>query len=151
MIDFMEVELNPGGASSDRFSPVATWDFVITRANAGEKLRALAGNIGEIQDLRPSRVGSSGRAIQMQIVGSRGSKLVNGYSFRNALVCAIRFSPSRAHKIRMGRSPDLFFMARLGHGIGLCQVGAFGMAQAGKSYEEILKTYYTDVEIKKAY
>ena len=25
-----------------------------------------------------------------------------------------------------------------GHGVGLCQVGAFGMAQAGSSYEAIL-------------
>jgi stage II sporulation protein D len=38
-----------------------------------------------------------------------------------------------------------------GHGVGLCQVGAFGMARAGRSYEEILKHYYQGVEIRKAY
>ena len=32
-----------------------------------------------------------------------------------------------------------------GHGVGLCQVGAYGMAQAGSTYEEILKHYYTGI------
>ncbi|SHE96613.1 stage II sporulation protein D [Desulforamulus putei] len=34
-----------------------------------------------------------------------------------------------------------------GHGVGLCQYGAKGMALQGKSYEQILKHYYTGVEI----
>lgn len=35
-----------------------------------------------------------------------------------------------------------------GHGIGLSQDGANSMAQAGANYKEIIKHYYTDVEIK---
>lgn len=34
-----------------------------------------------------------------------------------------------------------------GHGVGLCQYGAKGMAAQGKTYEEILKHYYTGVQI----
>ena len=34
-----------------------------------------------------------------------------------------------------------------GHGVGLCQVGAFGMAQAGATFDEILKHYYTGVSL----
>ena len=34
-----------------------------------------------------------------------------------------------------------------GHGVGMSQSGANGMAQEGKNYREILKHYYTDVEI----
>ncbi len=36
-----------------------------------------------------------------------------------------------------------------GHGVGLCQVGAFGMAQAGSTFEEILKHYYTGVSLSR--
>lgn len=36
-----------------------------------------------------------------------------------------------------------------GHGVGMSQWGANAMAREGKNYEEILKHYYTDVEIKK--
>jgi SpoIID/LytB domain protein len=35
-----------------------------------------------------------------------------------------------------------------GHGVGLCSAGADGLARAGKSYIDILKHYYTGVEIK---
>jgi len=36
-----------------------------------------------------------------------------------------------------------------GHGVGMSQYGAQGMAQAGYTYDEILTYYYTGVEIKK--
>jgi stage II sporulation protein D len=35
----------------------------------------------------------------------------------------------------------------LGHGVGLCQYGAQGMALQGHSFEEILKHYYTGIEL----
>ncbi len=35
-----------------------------------------------------------------------------------------------------------------GHGVGMSQFGAKGMADKGSTYEEILKFYYTDVTIK---
>ena len=35
-----------------------------------------------------------------------------------------------------------------GHGVGMSQYGAKGMAEAGYSFMDILKFYYTDVEIK---
>ena len=38
-----------------------------------------------------------------------------------------------------------------GHGVGLCQYGASGMAAQGKSFEEILRYYYTGVDIKSIY
>lgn len=36
-----------------------------------------------------------------------------------------------------------------GHGVGMSQYGALGMAKQGKTYEEILKHYYKDTKIKK--
>ncbi|HYF76806.1 MAG TPA: stage II sporulation protein D [Symbiobacteriaceae bacterium] len=38
-----------------------------------------------------------------------------------------------------------------GHGVGMSQWGANGMAKAGKSYSEILKHYYTGVEISSVF
>ncbi len=37
-----------------------------------------------------------------------------------------------------------------GHGIGMSQYGAFGMAQQGSSYREILTHYYTGTEVSRA-
>ena len=38
-----------------------------------------------------------------------------------------------------------------GHGVGMSQWGANGMAQKGSTYDEILKHYYTGVKIEKIY
>ncbi len=38
-----------------------------------------------------------------------------------------------------------------GHGVGLCQVGAFGMAQSGSTFEQILQHYYTGIRLDTAY
>jgi stage II sporulation protein D len=38
-----------------------------------------------------------------------------------------------------------------GHGVGMCQVGAYGLARAGASYEKILKSYYTDISLTRLY
>lgn len=151
-IDFLEVQLNPTGASSDRFSPLATWKTTLTRSVVRQKLRSLAGKVGDILDLKPSRIGNSGRAVKMQIIGSHGSMEMNGYSFRNALGLRDTLFTITHTQNPDGSIESFTFNGRgWGHGVGMCQVGAYGMARAGRSYEEILKTYYTGVEIRKAY
>jgi stage II sporulation protein D len=151
-IDFLEVELNPTGASSDRYSPAASWDITITRSDMAEKLRPLAGNIGDLRDIKPARTGNSGRAVQILVVGSRASVTLNGYRVRNALgLRDTLFTLTREHNPDGSVSSFTFHGRGYGHGVGLCQVGAFGMARAGRGYEEILKTYYQGVEIRKAY
>ncbi len=151
-IDFLEVELNPTGASSDRFSPQATWETTLTRQTVSEKLRPLASNIGELKNLTPERLGNSGRVVQIRASGALGSQVLNGYRVRNALgLKDTLFTISRTRNPE-GEIESFTFNGRgWGHGVGLCQVGAFGMARAGLGFEEILKTYYRGVEIRKAY
>ncbi|MBZ5497915.1 MAG: SpoIID/LytB domain-containing protein [Acidobacteriia bacterium] len=151
-IDFLEVELSASGASSDRFSPVATWQTTITRAVVAEKLRSLAGNVGEVRDLKPARFGASGRVVQLEIIGSRGSVVVNGYKARGALgLRDTLYTLSRARTDDGSVASFTFDGRGWGHGVGLCQTGAVGMARAGRSAEEILKTYYQGVELRKVY
>lgn len=45
----------------------------------------------------------------------------------------------------------VFFGAGFGHGAGLCQAGAIGMAKEGYSYKDILKHYYPGAVIEKRY
>lgn len=63
---------------------------------------------------------------------------------------------------QLGLSSALFYFSELkgkvriltkglGHGLGLSQYGADVMAAEGKTYEEILKYYYTGVEIAEGY
>jgi stage II sporulation protein D len=152
MIDFLEIELSPAGTASDRYSPSATWETTLTKSAVADKLRNLAGNLGELNDLKPFRIGTSGRAVQIQAIGSRKSIVLNGYKVRGALgLRDTLFTITREFNPDGSVASFTFSGSGSGHGVGLCQVGAYGMAKAGQSYEEILKTYYLGVEIKKAY
>ncbi len=151
-IDFLEMELNPTGASSDRYSPEATWNVTFTRSALADKLRGLTNSIGEFVDIKPSRIGESGRVVQVQVVGSRRSVDLLGYRVRGALgLKDTLYTITREHNWDGSIAKFTFNGRGFGHGIGLCQVGAFGMAREGRSHEEILKHYYQGIEIRKAY
>ena len=47
--------------------------------------------------------------------------------------------------------PNCAGMSLFGHGVGLSARGARGMALGGSTYEQIIKHYYTGVELKKIY
>ncbi len=93
-----------------------------------------------------TRRGVSGRALSITVSGPQESREVGGIAFRRALdlpdtlfVVAPVGGPAK---------PGLRFLGRgWGHGVGMCQNGAYGLARGGASYVEILKTYYTGVEI----
>ena len=38
-----------------------------------------------------------------------------------------------------------------GHGVGMCQTGAIGRAEAGHGYREILRHYFNDAEVARIY
>jgi stage II sporulation protein D len=151
-VDFLEIELNPTGTASDRFSPVASWKTTMSAADLAEKLRPLAGSIGQVLDVRPSQTGESGRAVQLELTGSRGTTTVNGYKFRGALGLRDTLFTITRTVAPDGKIESFTFQGRgWGHGVGLCQVGAYGMARAGRTWEQILETYYQGVEIRRAY
>jgi stage II sporulation protein D len=90
--------------------------------------------------------------VQLEIIGSRGSVVVNGYKARGALgLRDTLYTLSRVRDNDGSISSFTFDGRGWGHGIGLCQTGAVGMAKAGRSAEEILMTYYQGVELRKAY
>ena len=56
---------------------------------------------------------------------------------------------SEIAKIDVKNGENIKFSVKgYGHGVGMSQTGADSMAKAGANYEEIIKHFYTDVEIK---
>lgn len=83
---------------------------------------------------------SSGRVHTVQI----GNAVFSGNELRSRLGLA---STNFTVEIRAGRV--VVTTIGYGHGVGLCQYGADGMARAGKTFREILHHYYPGVELKK--
>ena len=51
-----------------------------------------------------------------------------------------------------GQLASVTFKGRgYGHGVGMCQCGAIGLARQGWSFDEILRHYFTGVDIRKTY
>lgn len=66
---------------------------------------------------------------------------ISGEKFRQALNL-----PSTGWNFESAQGKLIVTSRGYGHGLGLCQYGANGMAQRGKSYREILRHYYRHFE-----
>lgn len=57
--------------------------------------------------------------------------------------------PSSCFQIQFSSKGYTFITHGNGHGVGMSQYGAYGMAENGSNYQEILKYYYQGIEIQK--
>jgi SpoIID/LytB domain protein len=110
--------------------------------------------VGDIKDIRLISRGVSGRARRMKIVGSRDIVVVNKELQIRRTLDGLRSSMFIVD-IKRDSSGDptsfTFYGGGWGHGVGMCQSGAEGMALRGFKYDEILKHYFSGTEIKKLY
>jgi stage II sporulation protein D len=117
-----------------------------------ERLVGQAYAIGSLVDIEVKSRGHSGRVTELVLKGTAASATVHGFQIRAALgLRDTLFVIDRAYD-EAGRVDQFTFSGRgWGHGVGLCQVGAYGMAVAGVKYQDILKKYYSGVKIDKIY
>ena len=141
---------NFANPAADRYSRVALWQTHKTRQELDTAFGSL--KIGDLQDVRVVQRGPSGRPVNTEIVGSSGRRPVGALRLRSLL--GLRdslFSFDIERNARGGIIGMMFFGRGWGHGVGMCQVGAYGMALDGATYDQILKTYYNGIELKKLY
>ncbi len=141
---------NPAGDAADRYSPVARWQLHRTRSELDDAFAPLG--IGGLDDIVVLERGPSNRVVRAEIQGARGVEVIRGPRLRTLL--GIRDSLVYIDEER-NRQGDLlgmrFFGNGWGHGVGLCQVGAYGMALDGATAEDIMKTYYRGIELERVF
>jgi stage II sporulation protein D len=151
-LDFLEVRPASNGAAADRFSPFANWTKGLSVAQVQARLARAARGIGSIVDLRVASRGASHRVTDLEIVGTNGTAHVRGGRIRSALGLREQLFVIDREYGDDGRVNEFVFIGRgWGHGVGMCQVGAYGLAKQGFSAEQIIKTYYTGVELTRMY
>jgi stage II sporulation protein D len=152
VVDYLEVRPAPSGASAERFSPFTNWTTDLSVGEAQARLARWGRGIGSLTDLRVAQRGSSRRVTDLEMIGTSGTAHVRGGRIRSALGLREQlFSIDRRHD-ESGRVVGFTFVGRgWGHGVGLCQVGAYGLARAGLTHDKILKAYYTGIELTKLY
>lgn len=116
--------------------------------------------IGKIKDVTISERTPGGRIFKLYIKTDN-----NSFSFKKDRIRWVigRTSnpdlilPSDNFNVELSRDNNgylnkIVFSGRgYGHGVGMCQCGAIGMARKGVSSDSILTHYYTGVEIKELY
>lgn len=113
-------------------------DFVRALVEKFEGLRLEEKDVpGALQVIRASE---SGKIIDIKV----GNKVLRGRDIRAALGL-------NSTNFKIEREGDNVVITTIGygHGVGMSQYGADGMAKRGADYREILTHYYTGVEIKK--
>jgi len=151
VVTFLEVEQTRKGAAADRSSRYYRWEVRMTPAEVARTV-ARYGTPGRVRDIVPRRLGVSGRVVELAVLGSEGEVLLKGLRVRSGLnLRESLFVVSRETDKRGDVERFVFTGKGWGHGVGLCQVGAFGMAQTGSTFEDILKHYYSGIALQKAY
>lgn len=108
--------------------------------------------IGDLVDIVPQKWGDSKRVVELLIKGAEAQATVKGFKIRRVLgLRETLFVTDREYNMQGDITHFTFFGRGLGHGVGLCQVGAFRMARSGASYREILKKYYWGIKISEIY
>ena len=130
-------------------SPNYRWVHDISRPTVSAAFASEIEPYGQLQGFYIGSVDPSGRARTIELRCERGSEFVKGTTFRSRVgprvlpsMLITEVGPSQyasdATQIKGGG---------LGHGVGLCQWGARGMALEGRSSSQILQYYFPGTTI----
>ena len=127
------------------------WTTEIKLVDINRMTRRLG--VGPVKGIRVLSRGRSGRANLIEVAGALGARQVRGELTIRRMFGNLRSSMFVVHQMRdNGRITGYRFRGGgWGHGVGMCQTGAIGMAKGGKSFRQILKHYYRAAEINGLY
>ena len=127
-------------------SPHFNWHYVLTREEVRDKLVKGGYNINSIEDITIMARDGSGRVTDLKIKTAKNESKISAKDFRNIIgpniIRSANFSVNLIHD-------DVVFEGLgWGHGVGLCQWGAYFMAKRGFSAMQILEYYYPEANLE---
>lgn len=126
------------------------WQTTLTGAEINEALRKMnQQDLGTIRKIEVVKRSKSQRATLLKFTGDKGNVNVSGADFR------INIGPEKLRSIwvsnEIKNEPDKITLKGrgFGHGVGLCQWGAYALAKKNKSPQDIVKHYYPKAHVSK--
>jgi len=125
-------------------SPYFLWNYSIDGEHLGVALEGASFN-SRVLSLEISQRSQSRRVLKLTVQTERNQRQISGKDFRRL----VGYDQLRSTNFVISQKDGVYHFSGLGwgHGVGLCQWGAKGMADAGAEYHTILKYYYQDVEV----
>lgn len=132
----------------------AGWQSALSRADIDRALLAAGLKVpAGWEHVEITRHTASGRAAELRLTATSGqSSAVSASSFRFALGRTLGWMTLKSdfYEITATERGFVFRGRGVGHGVGLCQLGAAEMARSGSSYREILAFYYPGTTVSVA-
>lgn len=148
---YVEIIDLPQTNTLDRSSSYHSWQVRKSKIELENRINQFY-PIGELIDIIPQTRSASNRVVELLISGAESQAVVEGLRVRRVLGLRETLFVIDRDYDESGNIIHFEFNGKgWGHGVGLCQVGAYGMARAGADYEEILKKYYYGITIGKIY
>lgn len=140
-------DVDPDGLGYDRTSNLSSWTHFRSDRELAERVESRYPDL-EFAGFELLSRGVSGRVGEMRLLDRNGQDvLVRGLPIRWTLDLPDNLFTARRLEPSDGEPGWLFSGRGWGHGVGMCQVGAYGMGLRGHSYDRILSHYYTGLEL----
>ena len=129
------------------------WVRDVAPAVIARELRARRKEVGTPRRLQVTRRGVSGRATSLKITGTRGTADVTGELEIRKVLGGARSSLFVVDPVPASGDPTAFRLTGggFGHGVGMCQMGAIGRAEAGQTFRQILAHYFGGAKVERIY
>lgn len=149
---YLEVKPTAQPTVAEKMSPFTVWNANLSAGAMQSRLSRYVRGIGSLIDVNIKQKGYSRRATELEIIGTNGKFSLKGGKIRSALRLKEQLFVMNKRYDSSNRAISYSFTGRgWGHGVGMCQYGAYGLGKMGVKYDAILKHYYTGIELTKAY
>jgi stage II sporulation protein D len=128
-------------------SPNYRWTANVDLGEIAQRFSAELEPFGGLHDVRITAQDASGRARAFELVADRGSATVKGTAFRLGVGTRVLRSLLITDANVQGGTSVVMNGGGLGHGVGMCQWGARGMAMSGRSVNDILAAYFPGTQL----
>lgn len=124
------------------------WTETIAEPDLTARVSVEYPELGRVAAITPKTRGASGRIQTLTITGDKSAVEVSGDLHIRRLLGGLK---STLFSVKREGQNFVFRGAGFGHGVGMCQLGAIGMAEAGKNRDQILAHYYRGTHVHKLY
>lgn len=151
-VTYIEIEPTEAPTVAENMSPFTNWSKTLSAGEVRSRLSRYVRGLGNLIDVNIVTKGYSRRAVDLEIVTTNGTFHLKGGKIRSALRLNEQlFVINKRYGAGNAVASYNFTGRGWGHGVGMCQYGAFGLAKMGVKYDAIIKHYYTGVDLTKEY
>lgn len=125
---------------------VKNWTASFTADEVAQAAKASGVDVGKISSIELGEKAESGRTVNFLINGEKVSAPslrvnLDSTKLKSTLLSSVKFEDDKI----------TFEGSGYGHGVGMSQWGAYGMAEEGKTYQDIIAHYFREVGLAKVW